>query len=1657
MVVKVGSGFSSSTSLVVNVPSDKGIASCTFEPLDPNGAALGSSYSSSSALFANGVAVSIGSGMTVNGTVYGGSDGGALEASTSIVVEEGATVKSVYGGSRNGNLKGDTSISVQGTVSSTLAGGGHAVAKSGLADAVADVDGSTIIFIGEAGGARYVHGAGRAESPTSGSTASSVQANVSGSATLRIAGATEQTNGGGYAGPSSYAYSVENTQATANLGGNANIVFEATAASYQDNRSNKVYGGGWAQGTSSLTNTVVADVGGNTSIEALLDDSASSGQPSAKSFNALYGGGYALYRNAQANVQGDTSVKTARPSFESREGIAGGGYASWGAASNVEGTTHVEVFSIEGQVQDYENANLVVGGGIALCGVDGGPITQARSGATSVVVHEGARLTSGSFAGTGIVGGGYALSGNANVDVAGQASIVVEDNVTLQREVVGGGATYPSSAGGGFNQSGEASAKVGNTRIVIGDNCSAWQNVIGGGRVMNTPNVHVDVGATSIEIGKNSSIGGMVVGGGFLFGSNAVASSARVLGDANTVIGDGAAITGKVFVGDNSAFSATYTVGGGCIAWSASSCDADVVGTASTQFGNGVKANAYVGGGFLYQAVNGSANCGSTSTVIGSDYQNLSANQWSTAAGRTVASTGSACAGDASSGAASDAVTFRAGPNFTTFLFAGAGIVSGAKAVGDTDASVFGDVATSFETGTIDWLYGGSYRGGDFDTANIEGSSSLSLDGTTVVTTLSPSGTGSVSGEVHTTLRDVALALPLRAEAGGKVSGNQTFTLVGSVSLPGKYLYADHAAGTVIVEAGDESGTETTVDIAGIYAPQATKETPVDILVHRNANLKLLNGLNDDAYYLTGAHTIHVAEGGTLSVMASTAPATIFGDLLGAGTIVLPAGGSLAGEGKLDGDLALKVIGDPAAGQTYFSFSDESAGRVSFADPTGKLVLAQDDAEAGRTKWTLQEQPGVTVVVEGVGGASGSVTHAGAPLVYTLTPDYGCRIGSATLDGTDVDVAMIDLRSGTIELSPAANGVLTVTFVPLESEGAGSIIDSLPALGPDAAPSDEEKSTVLDAKLDYESMPEEEKKTVGQDRVDKLNDAIANLPEVHVEVELTISTELGSNVTIPEEQESRFIGAVGKDEIEALKKGEASLLRVVVQIASIDAPDDEQEQSELEEVLGTHKVGQHFSASVTKQLFAADDPSGQPKAEQPITALPAPVQLTFEVPAKLLDRTPGTERTFDMVRTHRAGEAWKAELLGDKDDAYETVTVSTDKFSTYSIVYLDRHTVTFMDGSSVYQTDQVDDGATAAPPADNPAKSGFAFDGWCTDAAGENPYDFAAEVHAPLTLYAAWSEATTPAPTSHTVSFAADGVASIPSQTVEDGLKAKDPGKPARDGYDFDGWFVDGAQAPYDFNTPVTGDLTLQAKWTRLFTVAFEADEGLPAPSDQTVRSGELAERPANPEKDGCSFAGWFADSGLTTEWDFATDTVTEDTTLYAKWEAGERPQPKTHEVAFIVGRGGSPVEAQQVLDGERASEPPHPQREGYTFAGWCSDVACTQPWNFDTPVTGGVTLYAKWTENAGSHPEPDPDPDPDVDPDPSPDPMPDPDPVPEKPDGTLPDQPEHEQGAPSANAERAALAPTGDPCGAALAPAAIALAGCAALLAAAIGRRRAS
>lgn len=71
-----------------------------------------------------------------------------------------------------------------------------------------------------------------------------------------------------------------------------------------------------------------------------------------------------------------------------------------------------------------------------------------------------------------------------------------------------------------------------------------------------------------------------------------------------------------------------------------------------------------------------------------------------------------------------------------------------------------------------------------------------------------------------------------------------------------------------------------------------------------------------------------------------------------------------------------------------------------------------------------------------------------------------------------------------------------------------------------------------------------------------------------------------------------------------------------------------------------------------------------------------------------------------------------------------------------------------------------------------------------------------------------------------------------------------------------------------------------------LHTVTFNSNGGSDVP--EQIRANAAATKPADPTRSGYVFAGWYTDEACTAAYDF-TKPVTDNITLYAKWEAAPR------------------------------------------------------------------------------------------------------------------------------------------------------------------------
>lgn len=109
-----------------------------------------------------------------------------------------------------------------------------------------------------------------------------------------------------------------------------------------------------------------------------------------------------------------------------------------------------------------------------------------------------------------------------------------------------------------------------------------------------------------------------------------------------------------------------------------------------------------------------------------------------------------------------------------------------------------------------------------------------------------------------------------------------------------------------------------------------------------------------------------------------------------------------------------------------------------------------------------------------------------------------------------------------------------------------------------------------------------------------------------------------------------------------------------------------------------------------------------------------------------------------------------------------------------------------------------------------PTVEGFTFDGWYADENRTIEFDFTKPIKSNTTVYAKWTA------NDYEVSFITEHSDAPASQNVKYNGTAKDPGKLSAEGYTFIGWYTDATYSTkFDFNTPITGDTKVYAKWEK--------------------------------------------------------------------------------------------------------------------------------------------------------------------------------------------------------------------------------------------------
>ncbi len=297
-------------------------------------------------------------------------------------------------------------------------------------------------------------------------------------------------------------------------------------------------------------------------------------------------------------------------------------------------------------------------------------------------------------------------------------------------------------------------------------------------------------------------------------------------------------------------------------------------------------------------------------------------------------------------------------------------------------------------------------------------------------------------------------------------------------------------------------------------------------------------------------------------------------------------------------------------------------------------------------------------------------------------------------------------------------------------------------------------------------------------------------------------------------------------------------------------------------------------------------------------------------------------------------------------------SIPTGSFSTTI-----KYTVTFdANEGTCAQTVGYATSASAAITLPTPKRSGYLCVGWYTAASGGTKVGDIGATYTPsanVTLYAQWGKPST-------VTYNANGGTCDTASEKYTGTALILP-TPTRDGYWFTGWYdaaeggkkIGNAGAAYQ----ATGDITLYAQWSPVYTVTYNANGGNVTPASAKYQ-GTAITLPT-PTKFGSVFTGWYtAASGGTKIADAGVSYVpTANITLYAQWT--------TPIVVQYNANGGSCGTSSNTTYAGNAITLPTPTKTGYTFNGWYTAASGgTKIGDAGASYipSANITLYAQWT-----------------------------------------------------------------------------------------------
>ncbi len=286
----------------------------------------------------------------------------------------------------------------------------------------------------------------------------------------------------------------------------------------------------------------------------------------------------------------------------------------------------------------------------------------------------------------------------------------------------------------------------------------------------------------------------------------------------------------------------------------------------------------------------------------------------------------------------------------------------------------------------------------------------------------------------------------------------------------------------------------------------------------------------------------------------------------------------------------------------------------------------------------------VSEVTTPVSEATTSVSEVTTPVSEATTPvsEVTTPVSEAT---TSVSEATTSVSEATTSVSEATTSVSEVTTPA--SEATTSVSEVTTPASEETTPASEETTPAPEETTPVTEVTTAPETTYSPEQLGNL-DAVVNTEEGAPAAEIDMDKNQIADAVLSEEEK------------ELLKNGEIS---VSLNIDNIDNTVSDDVKKAVEEFLTSAQDGLSVGLYIDISIYKTAGGS-----EKAVTNTNMPIRIKLSIPENL--RKDG--RSFAAVRVHNG----KTELLSDLDGDSDTITIESDLFSDYAIVYADSAVIT---------------------------------------------------------------------------------------------------------------------------------------------------------------------------------------------------------------------------------------------------------------------------------------------------------------------------------------------------------------------------------------------